>query len=180
MAFPVTDAGRLIADARVDALGLLCELFGRGLMPEAVEPECCARPASHRHRARALGCRAAGPDRERGGHPRADAHERLPRFRGASLGDERRLARHAASAERNPRSSAADRVKAILRWPAPCLRGLEASDPSPFAPGFALPGRSALETRALTTAITIMIRAQNQCDGSQEANPDSARLSLDP
>ena len=44
MAVVVADAGPLIALARVDALDLLRELFGRILVPEAVRAECCAKP----------------------------------------------------------------------------------------------------------------------------------------
>lgn len=44
MAVVVTDAGPLIALARVDALDLLRALFGRVLIPEAVKTECCAKP----------------------------------------------------------------------------------------------------------------------------------------
>jgi len=46
MAVVVTDAGPLIALARVDALDLLRELFGRVLIPEAVKTECCAKPGT--------------------------------------------------------------------------------------------------------------------------------------
>jgi len=44
MAVVVTDAGPLIALARVEALDLLRELFDRVLIPEAVKTECCAKP----------------------------------------------------------------------------------------------------------------------------------------
>ena len=44
MAVVVADAGPLIALARVDALDLLRELFGRILVPEVVRAECCAKP----------------------------------------------------------------------------------------------------------------------------------------
>lgn len=40
----VSDAGPLIALARLDRLALLGELFGRILVPEAVRDECTARP----------------------------------------------------------------------------------------------------------------------------------------
>jgi predicted nucleic acid-binding protein len=46
MAVVVTDAGPLIAFARVDALDLLRKLFGRVLVPEAVRAECCAKPGT--------------------------------------------------------------------------------------------------------------------------------------
>jgi predicted nucleic acid-binding protein len=46
MAVVVTDAGPLVALARVDALDLLRELFGRVLIPEAVKTECCAKPGT--------------------------------------------------------------------------------------------------------------------------------------
>jgi predicted nucleic acid-binding protein len=44
MAVVVSDAGPLIALARVDALHVLRELFGQVLIPDAVRNECCARP----------------------------------------------------------------------------------------------------------------------------------------
>lgn len=44
MAVVVSDAGPLIALARVDALQVLRKLFGQVLIPEAVRNECCARP----------------------------------------------------------------------------------------------------------------------------------------
>jgi len=44
MAVVVSDAGPLIALARVDALDVLRELFGQVLIPDAVRNECCARP----------------------------------------------------------------------------------------------------------------------------------------
>lgn len=44
MAVVVSDAGPVIALARVDALDVLRELFGQVLIPDAVSNECCARP----------------------------------------------------------------------------------------------------------------------------------------
>ena len=44
MAVVVSDAGPLIALARVDALDMLRNLFGRVLIPDAVRNECGAKP----------------------------------------------------------------------------------------------------------------------------------------